>query len=153
MALVVTDSLSTILRLLGEESAAASWLIQARSRIDPVELCNEEWQPRSHNVIYVICVICIIYGTEYIEHTYLIYKRGFLRSTVVYLKDLSPYCRQFSPYSKSQNTIRVNLLGNHSTSYYYVINFLFTYTPSPLIESTVVLAIRFRYTFTTWLQY
>jgi len=28
-----------------------------------------------------------------IDNTYLIYKRGFLRSTVVYLKDLSPYCR------------------------------------------------------------
>ena len=39
----VTDSLSTILRLLGEESAEASWLIQARSRMDPVELYDEEW--------------------------------------------------------------------------------------------------------------
>jgi len=28
-----------------------------------------------------------------IDNTYLIYKRGFLRSTVMYLKDLSPYCR------------------------------------------------------------
>jgi len=28
-----------------------------------------------------------------IDNTYLIYKRGFLRSMVVYLKDLSPYCR------------------------------------------------------------
>jgi len=28
-----------------------------------------------------------------IDNMYLIYKRGFLRSTVVYLKDLSPYCR------------------------------------------------------------
>jgi len=27
------------------------------------------------------------------DNTYLMYKRGFLRSTVVYLKDLSPYCR------------------------------------------------------------
>jgi len=32
-----------MLRLLGEESAEASWLIQARSRIDPVELYDEEW--------------------------------------------------------------------------------------------------------------
>jgi len=39
----VTDSLNTMLRLLGEESAEASWLIQARSRMDPVELCDEEW--------------------------------------------------------------------------------------------------------------
>jgi len=28
-----------------------------------------------------------------IDNTYLTYKRGFLRSTVVYLKDLSPYRR------------------------------------------------------------
>jgi len=40
--LFVTDSLSTILRLLGEESAEASWLIQARSKIDPVEPCDKE---------------------------------------------------------------------------------------------------------------
>jgi len=28
-----------------------------------------------------------------IDNTYLTYKRGFLRRMVVYLKDLSPYCR------------------------------------------------------------
>jgi len=39
----VTDSLSTMLQLLREELAEASWLIQARSRMEPVELCNEEW--------------------------------------------------------------------------------------------------------------
>jgi len=39
----VTDALSTVLQLLREESAEASWLIQARSRIDLVELYNEEW--------------------------------------------------------------------------------------------------------------
>ena len=37
------DALSTILRLLGEESEAASWLIKARSSMEPVELYNEEW--------------------------------------------------------------------------------------------------------------
>ena len=73
------------------------------------------------------------------------YKRGFLRSTVVYLKDLSPYYRQFSPYSKSQNIIGVNLLGNHSTSCYYVVVFVLTYIPSLIIEPTVVPTIRFRY--------
>jgi len=40
---LITDALSTMLRLLGEESEEASWLIQARSRMDPVEPCNEEW--------------------------------------------------------------------------------------------------------------
>ena len=39
----VTDSLSTMLWLLGEELEAASWLIKARSRIEPIELYNEEW--------------------------------------------------------------------------------------------------------------
>jgi len=38
----VIDALSIILQLLGEELAEASWLIQVRSRIDPVELYNEE---------------------------------------------------------------------------------------------------------------
>ena len=37
------DALSTMLRLLGEESKAASWLMEARSRMEPVELCDEEW--------------------------------------------------------------------------------------------------------------
>jgi len=36
------DNLSTILQLLGEESEAASWLIKARSRMEPIELCDEE---------------------------------------------------------------------------------------------------------------
>ena len=66
----------------------------------------------------------------------------------MYLKDLSPYHRQFSPYSKSQNTIRVSLLGNYSTSYYYIITFILTYIPSLIIEPTVVPTTRFRYTFT-----
>jgi len=39
----VTNALSTILRLLGEESEEASWLIQVRSKMEPVEPCNEEW--------------------------------------------------------------------------------------------------------------
>ena len=38
----VMDALSTILRLLGEELEVASWLIKARSRIEPVKLYNEE---------------------------------------------------------------------------------------------------------------
>jgi len=41
----------------------------------------------------------------------------------VYLKDHSPYLDSSLLRSKSQNTIRVNLLGNHSTSYIYVINY------------------------------
>jgi len=38
----IMDSLSIILRLLGEELEAASWLIKVRSRIEPIELYNEE---------------------------------------------------------------------------------------------------------------
>ena len=38
----VIDALSIILWLLGEELEVASWLIKARSRIEPVELYNEE---------------------------------------------------------------------------------------------------------------
>jgi hypothetical protein len=41
--LPVTDALSTMLRLLGEELEEASWLIGARSRMDPIELYDEEW--------------------------------------------------------------------------------------------------------------
>jgi len=36
------DALSIMLQLLGEELEEASWLIQARSRMKPVELYNEE---------------------------------------------------------------------------------------------------------------
>jgi len=32
-----------MLRLLGEELEEASWLLQARSKMEPVELYNEEW--------------------------------------------------------------------------------------------------------------
>jgi hypothetical protein len=32
-----------VLRLLGEELEASSWLIEARPRIGLVELYNEEW--------------------------------------------------------------------------------------------------------------
>ena len=41
--LTVTDALSTMLRLLGEELEAASWLIKAWSRMEPVEPYDEEW--------------------------------------------------------------------------------------------------------------
>ena len=37
----VTDALSIILRLLGEELEAARWIIEARSRMDPIKLCDE----------------------------------------------------------------------------------------------------------------
>ena len=64
---------------------------------------------------------------------------------VVYLKDLSPYLRQFLPYSKSQNIIRVNLLGNHSTScYIMLLTILYLYT-QPINKPTIVFPIRFRY--------
>ena len=39
----VMDALSTILRLLEEELEAASWLIEARSIMELVELYNEGW--------------------------------------------------------------------------------------------------------------
>ena len=39
----VTDTLSTMLWLLGEELEEASWLIRVRFRMEPVELCDEEW--------------------------------------------------------------------------------------------------------------
>ena len=38
----VTDALSTMLRLLGEELEVASWLIEARSRMELVELYNKD---------------------------------------------------------------------------------------------------------------
>ena len=36
------DALSTMLRLLGEELEVASWLMEARSRIEPVKPYDEE---------------------------------------------------------------------------------------------------------------
>ena len=44
----------------------------------------------------VLNVLTMLNGRDVIFNTdnmYLTYKKGFLRSIVVYLKDLSPYCR------------------------------------------------------------
>jgi len=41
----------------------------------------------------------------------------------MYLKDYSPYLDSSLLYSESQNIIKVNLLGNYSTSYIYVVNY------------------------------
>ena len=38
----VTNALSMMLWLLGEESEAASWLMEARSRIDLIEPCDKK---------------------------------------------------------------------------------------------------------------
>jgi len=43
IAKYIMDALSTMVRLLGEELEEASWLIRAWSRIELVELYNEEW--------------------------------------------------------------------------------------------------------------
>jgi len=43
--------------------------------------------------LYAVYKEYAVYAMYNTYNTYLIYKRGFLRSTVVYLKDLSPYCR------------------------------------------------------------
>ena len=38
----VINALSTMLWLLGEELEAASWLMEARSRMDLIKLCDEK---------------------------------------------------------------------------------------------------------------
>jgi len=85
---------------------------------------------RGHVVLNALTVLNEGNAIFKTDNTYLTYKRGFLRRIIVYLKDLSPYRRWFSPYSKSQNTIRVNLLGNHSTSCYYVIDLFISIYPA-----------------------
>jgi hypothetical protein len=42
-ASAITDALSTMLRLLREELEEASWLIRARSRMEPIEPCDDKW--------------------------------------------------------------------------------------------------------------
>ena len=57
-----------------------------------MELYNEECN-RGHVVLNALTVLNegnVMFKTD---NTYLTYKRGFLRCTVVYLKDLSPYRR------------------------------------------------------------
>jgi len=49
----------------------------------------------------------------------------------MYLKGRSPYLRWFSPYSESQNTIKVNLLGTYSIVDTYLKTCLST-LPSPI---------------------
>ena len=43
--------------------------------------------------LYVVYEEYVVYATYNMYNIYLTYKRGFLRSMVVYLKDLSPYRR------------------------------------------------------------
>ena len=74
----------------------------------------------------MICVLCDLRQSKQSRQS-----NDFLRSTDVYLRAHSPYLDSSFPRSESQNTIGVNLLGNHSTSC-YIVDFLFTYTPSPL---------------------
>ena len=57
----------------------------------------------------------------------------------MYLKDLSPYLRQFLPCSDSQNTIGVNLLGNPTPPVVItLLTILYLYT-QPINTLTVVL--------------
>jgi len=44
-------------------------------------------------MLYAVYAVYAVYAMYNIYNTYLTYKRGFLRSMVVYLKDLSPYYR------------------------------------------------------------
>jgi len=46
---------------------------------------------RGHVVLNVLTMLNKRDVTFNIDNTYLTYKRGFLRSMVMYLKDLSPY--------------------------------------------------------------
>ena len=48
---------------------------------------------QGHMVLNVLTILNGRDVTFNIDNTYFIYKRGFLRSMVVYLKDLSPYYR------------------------------------------------------------
>ena len=68
-----------MLRLLGEELEEASWLIKAWSRIEPVELYDEEWWPRLYNKLYKLYKIYKVY---YVPHV----AKGFLRRTDIYLR-------------------------------------------------------------------
>jgi len=44
-------------------------------------------------MLYIVYKVYVVYAMYNMYNTYLTYKRGFLRSIVVYLKDLSPYYR------------------------------------------------------------
>jgi len=80
----------------------------------------------------------------YVHHIYYV-QEGFHRSTVVYLRTLSPYLDS----SFLIVILRIQLeLIYWATTPPVVITLLtlrITYTPSPLTGPTVVLAIRFRY--------
>jgi len=44
-------------------------------------------------MLYAVYTVYIVYAMYNMYNMYLIYKGGFLRSIVMYLKDLSPYYR------------------------------------------------------------
>jgi len=58
------------------------------------------------------------------------YTQSLLWVGVIYLKDRSPYLNSSFPYSESQNTIKINLLGTYSTVNTYLKTCLST-LPSP----------------------
>ena len=93
---------------------------------------------RNKRNLYTLYITHILYITR------ILCTRRILQEYSCVFKDRSPYCRQFPLYSDSQNTIGVNLLGNHSTSCYYVVILLYLHT-QPIKESTVVFPIRFRH--------
>jgi len=83
---------------------------------------NSNWghMTRSH-VLNVLNVLNVL-----MYWTYWTYSRtqSLLWAGVMYLKDRSPYLDSSSLYSKSQNTIKVNLLGTYSTINTYLKTYL-----------------------------
>ena len=71
---------------------------------------------RLYNKLYKLYKIYKVYYIPYVPYIPYVVK-GFLRRTDVYLRRTIVPTRQFSLCSNSQNIIRVNLLGNYSTSY------------------------------------
>ena len=128
------DLILTVVQLLKEDINRL--VVEAWEALELVKL--QDKGQLSYIIGHVTVLVYRIYG---------IYKKRYIlniprvpyilsisQAQFIYLKDHSPYLDSSSFYSKSQNIIRVNLLGNHSTNYYYVINFLFTYIPSLLVS-------------------
>ena len=88
-----------------------------------------------------------VWRERHVYYVYYVYyvQEGFYRSTVIYLRTLSPYLD--SSFLVVILRIQLELIYWATTPLVIImlLTLRITYTPSPLTGPTVVLAIRFRY--------
>ena len=103
------------------EQSLRSWWTWHRPRWNLLNYVIKNGNRRSYDETQYIRYVRYIGNIGYIKYTqHTSRTKGFLKSQELYLRTVGPYLRQFSLYSKSQNIIKVNLLGTYSTINIYL---------------------------------